>query len=55
MFGLKKAMRIPDFDLKAKFITSDKILIRRLWGIFVYNVVKSKIEIFVVFFSTFAC
>ena len=51
----QKEMRFRVFDLKTKFITSDKTLIRRLWGIFVYNLVKSKIEILLVFFSSLAC
>ena len=37
-------MQLQVFDLKTKFITSDKTLIRRLRGIVVHNMVKSKVE-----------
>ena len=46
----EKPMRLRVFDLQTKFITSDKTLIRRLWEIVVYNVVKSKVELFLAFF-----
>ena len=43
-------MQLQVFGLKAKFLTSDETLIRRLCGIVVYNVVKLKIEILLAFF-----
>ena len=49
----EKTMRLRVFVLKTKFITSDKTLIRRLWGIVLYNVVNSKGEILWGFFLVF--
>ena len=46
----KKPMRFRVFDLKTKFLTSMKTLIRRLWKIAVYNVLKSKVELLLIFF-----
>ena len=53
-FGVfEKPMRLQVFDLKTKFITSDKTLIRRLSEIVGYNVVKLKVEILSAFFWAF--
>ena len=41
------------FDLKTKFITSDKTLIKGLWEVFVYNMVKPKVEILLASFFAF--
>ena len=46
----EKPMRLRFFDLKKIFITSDKTLIKKLWRIVVYNVVKLKVEIILTFF-----
>ena len=43
-------MQLQVFGLKAKLITSDETLIRRLCGIVVYNVVKLEVEILLAFF-----
>ena len=49
---IEKPMRLRVFDLKTKFITSDKTLIRRLRGIVAY-VVKSKVQILLAFSLVF--
>ena len=49
----ERSMQLQVFDLKTKFITSDKTLIRRLRGIVVHNVVKSKVENFLTFYSIY--
>ena len=38
--AFEKLMQLRVFDLKTKFIISDKTLIRRSWGTVLYNAVK---------------
>ena len=45
-----KLMQLRVFNLKTKFLISLKTLIRRLWGIAICNVLKSKAEM-LLFFS----
>ena len=49
----ERSMQLQVFDLKTKLITSDKTSIRRLRGIVVHNVVKSKVEKLLTFYSIY--
>ena len=52
MDALEKPMRFLTLDLKAKLITSESTFRRSLYGMVVYKVLKSKVEIDLAFFLT---